>query len=432
MTSGLLLLVSFLSLLVAHLASTATKVLEDIQWHELQDYSRRRDRKRFDEVHDDYEDVITGTETLLYLAIAVHVFFGLAWISTAELGGFGRLVDLMIGVVGGTVVLLAGVVWFPSAIAEHAGTAFLFHTWRVWKTVNMLLRPFTLGADFASVVVKRLVGVTEEESEEEALEEEIRTIVVEGQHDGLLDSETRDMIEGVIELDDANVADIMTPRDKMDVMSVELTWREMLEFVTEVGRTRIPVYTGSRNEFIGILYVKDLFAELRKPEAERRTVREILRRKWDVPMTMHLDELLQQFRQTRNHLALVADEYNGVAGLVTIEDVLEEIVGEIVDESDKEDLGEIRVINEQVAEVLGRAHLEDINEQLGTDLPVDDEFDTISGFLMHQLGRIPRQGECVIWNDLKVTVVEASRRRAELVRIANATESTSDVLTGRG
>ena len=145
---------------------------------------------------------------------------------------------------------------------------------------------------------------------------------------------------------------------------------------------------------------------------------------------MPLDELLQQFRQTRNHLALVSDEYNAITGLVTIEDVLEEIVGEIVDESDKEESAEIRVVNDKEAIVVGDAHIQDINEQLGYDLPEDDEFDTIGGFLMHQLGHIPKEGESVHWNDLRIRVLEASRRRAELVRIA-VVETSSDLIPGR-
>lgn len=427
MSPASFLLVSIVSLLIAHLAAIASNVLKDIQWHELEDYSRRKDKRRFDVIHDHDEEVATGTETLLYLAIAIHVFAGIAWISTSQLVGFDNFGDSLIGVTVGTTVLLAAVVWFPNAIAEYAGTPFLYHSWAVWRFVSKLLGPLAYGARGANFLVKRLLGVTVEESEEEALEEEIRTIVAEGQLDGLLDSDTRDMIEGVIELDDANVADIMTPRDKMDVMSVGLGWNEVLEYVTEVGRTRIPVYNGTQNEFIGILYVKDLFVELRKPEKNRRDLRDILRTKWNVPLTMHLDELLQQFRQTRNHLALVADEYNGVAGLVTIEDVLEEIVGEIVDESDKEDQGEIRIVDNHEAVVVGRAHIEEINEQAGFDLPEDDEFDTIGGFLMHRLGQVPKQGDTVHWKELQITVLEASRRRAELVRIT----SKADVLTGK-
>ena len=429
-TSAAFLIVSLISLFVAHLAATATKVLQDIQWHELKDYVRKRDKRRFDVIHDHCEEVATGTESLLFLAIAIHVFFGIAWISKSELIEFDSLFDAIVGVSTGSIVLLATLVWLPKAIAEHAGTSFLYRSWSVWQSIAKLFHPLVYGSAAANTIVQRLLGITEIESDEEALEEEIRAMVIEAQHDGLLAVDTREMIEGVIELDDANVADIMTPRDEMDVISAELGWAEVLEYVTDVGRTRIPVYNSSRNEFIGILYVKDLFSELRKPESDRQSLREILRETWSVPTTMRLDELLQQFRQTRNHLALVLDEYNTIAGLVTIEDVLEEIVGEIVDESDKEHVGEIRVISDREVEVLGRAHVADINEVLGCELPEDDEYDTISGFLMHQLGHIPKPGEHLRWNSTLITVVEASRRRAELIRIASTNESPSDLLTG--
>ena len=365
----LFLTVSLVSLLVAHLAATASKVLQDIAWHELEDYAKRNGKARFDDIHDHSESVATGTETLLYLSIAVHVFLGIAWISNSQWIGFDRGLDFVVGIAIGTFVLLGAVVWFPKAIAENAGTPFVYWSWPIWKSISAVLKPLSFGAGAADVLVRRLLDVNAEEDDEEALEEEILTIVAEGEHDGLLDSDTRDMIEGVIELDDANVADIMTPRDRMDVMSLDLNWSEMLAFVTEVGRTRIPVYSGSANEFIGILYVKDLFSELQRSEADRRPLADILRTKWNVPMTMHLDELLQQFRQTRNHLALVSDEYGAIAGLVTIEDVLEEIVGEIVDESDKEDPDEIRVIDDAEAEVVASVHVEDVNERLGCDLP---------------------------------------------------------------
>lgn len=422
--------VSLTSLLIAHLAATTTKVLQDVQWHELKDYARKHDKARFDVIFDECEDVETGTETALYLSLAVHVFTGLAWIVTSELIGFERVMDFVVGVSIGTVVLLTAVVWLPKSLAEYTGTAYLYHTWSVWSGVSILLRPLSYGSKLSSEIARRLFDVTAEESDEEALEEEIRAIVAEGQQDGLLDSDTRGMIEGVIELDDANVADIMTPRDKMDVMACDLSWDEVLAYVSDVGRTRIPVYNGSRDDFLGLLYVKDLFTELRKDASSRKPIRQLLRTTWSVPKSMHLDELLQQFRQTRSHLALVVDEYNAVAGLVTIEDVLEEIVGEIVDESDKEDLGDVRVISDGEAEVLGRAHIHDVNEQLGHDFPEDDEFDTISGFLMHQLGRVPRQGESIQWNDLQISVLEASRRRAELVRIRTLQNVPSDVISG--
>ena len=420
MTPSVLFLLAIVSLIVAHLAATATRALRDITWHELEDLARGN-KDRFDNIRDEWEDVATGTETILYMAIAAFVACLIAWASLSHIVETVNLLNVSAGVIVGSFILLAAIVWFPNAIAENAGTEFLFTSWGFWQALARLLRPITLGSGPADSIIRRLLNVTEEESEEEALEEEIRTIVAEGEHEGLLDSDTRDMIEGVIELDDANVADILTARDKMDVMSIEMSWHDMLDYVTEVGRTRIPVHNGNTTEFLGVLYVKDLFQELRKPEAERSQLQDILRAPWTVPASMHLDELLQTFRQTRNHLALVVDEYNAIIGLVTIEDVLEEIVGEIVDESDKEDLGEIRIVNSHVAEVVGRAHVEDVNEELGCNLPEDDEFDTVSGFLMHRLGHIPKQGETVHWNDVLFTVLEASGRRAELIRVAQST-----------
>ena len=137
---------------------------------------------------------------------------------------------------------------------------------------------------------------------------------------------------------------------------------------------------------------------------------------------MRLDELLQKFLHTRNHLAIVVDEFMHVVGLVTIEDVLEEIVGEIVDESDKEEVGEIHTISETVAEIYARAHLEEINEKLGTQLPEDQEYDTLGGFVLSEMGRIPKVGESLEWEGLRLTVLEANKRRVERMRLESQTK----------
>ena len=259
MSDGAFLALSMAGLVLAHVAATAVKALQDISWHELRDFARRRDRGRFDEIHETCDEVVIGVETLLYLSIAVHALSGIVWISGSELLAFGTITDFVLGVVIGTTVLLATVVWFPTAISELAGTRFLYHTWPLWRLVDSALRPLAWGARGADWLLRRVLAAPEEADEEEALEEEIRSIVTEGQQDGLLDSDVREMIEGVIELDDANVADIMTPHDEMDLMPLSWGWTETLEYVTRVGRTRIPVYDSSPDDFVGVLYVKDLF-----------------------------------------------------------------------------------------------------------------------------------------------------------------------------
>ena len=252
MTPAVLFGLAVISLAIAHLAATATRVLRDIAWHELEDCSRDN-KSRFDTIRDEWEDVATGTETILYLAIAAHVLCLIAWASLSRVVESFNLFNTSIGVVVGTFMILATLIWFPSAIAEHAGTSFLYKSWGFWHDVIPTAETAHLGlatgrvgdASTAQCHGRRKRGRSE-------LEEEFAPSSPKVKHEGWLDSDTRDMIEGVIELDDANVADILTPRGKMDVMSVSLSWDEVLDDVTEVGWSLSPS-TGQPNEFLGIL-----------------------------------------------------------------------------------------------------------------------------------------------------------------------------------
>mgnify|MGYP002526840642 FL=1 len=265
-----------------------------------------------------------------------------------------------------------------------------------------------------NALVCRLADRSEKnEDEEEAFEDDIRSLVTEGQYDGVLKQDAREMIEGVIALADTDVSDIMTPRSNMDALDITSSWDDVLNYVVEAGRTRFPVFEGPVDQIIGVLHVKDLLAELSLEKSQRKTTRELLRQPWFVPTTRPLNALLQDFLQTRNHLAVVVDEYQSIAGVVTIEDVLEEIVGEIVDESDKDEEDVIRIVGDNKAEVLGIAHVDDVNEQLGLELPEPEEYDTIAGFMIHELGRIPKAGETILADGAKITVLAATRRRIE-------------------
>ena len=143
----------------------------------------------------------------------------------------------------------------------------------------------------------------------------------------------------------------------------------------------------------------------------------MLRKPFFVPETKPVDELLQEFQRSRNHIAVVLDEFGGVSGLVTIEDALEEIVGEIADEHDEADSDGIKPIGEHAAEALARVRIHELNERLGLSLPEDEHFDTIGGFVFHELGRIPNVGEELIWQDVRIKVLEATRRRIDRVSI---------------
>jgi CBS domain containing-hemolysin-like protein len=202
----------------------------------------------------------------------------------------------------------------------------------------------------------------------------------------------------------------------MVMMSIENSWQEDIEFVISSPHTRIPVYQQTRDDVVGILNAKDLLPVLANGEA-RPPLTELLRAPIFVPETKRLDDLLEEFRKTHNHLALVLDEYGGVSGLVTMEDILEEIVGDIVDEYDRDVEEEFAEIDEHTVELLARVHLDELNERLGLNLPDDGDFDTIGGFIFSQLGHIPDVGEEVIWDGVRIEVIEATPRRIERLKM---------------
>ncbi len=418
MMSDLLLWLALFGMVITGLAATGTKVLYEFSRHDLELYCRRRNlRSLFDEILDRHEDFAIAAETLQVVGSVVLVLCVGQWFFPAGALADARYLAVVAG--ASVVILLVLTVWIPWAIVHVWSAPFLFHTWRFWTAVAWILWPLTLGVKLMDVIVHRLAGHHEtEEDEEEAFEDEIRTIVTAGLRDGLLEADAREMIEGVMELGDVDVSEIMTPRSEIDALNVELGWPEVLKFVTEVGRTRLPVYEGSLDHVIGILFVKDLLAELAKDStAPRASLRDLLRKPWFVPESKAVDDLLREFRRTRSHMAIVVDEYRAVAGVITIEDALEEIVGEIADESDTEEELELIRVDEKTLEVDGRVHLDELNEQYGLMLPDPEEFDTIAGFVVNVLGRIPKEGEVIYQDGVRCTVLKATDRRVERVRL---------------
>ena len=417
MIFGYTFVIAMTGALVALLTAVANKSLAQIAWHELEDYCRRKQNERvFDDIHDRYDTAIASTEILQTGAIitailAIHS-------SQSDLGSERDGWQLSLGMIITLLAALTLTVWVPREVARCWGTAYLTNTWTVWQSLDRLLRPVHFVASSVRFVTRRLSGHISESSDEEALEDEILSIVTEGQHDGLLEDDVREMIAGVIELDNTEVADIMTPRSQMDVVSLDTPWPTILKFVVRVGRTRIPVYNKNLDDVVGLLYVKDLLAFLLDENDDRpRSLSEILREVQRVPKSKRLDELLQSFLHTRSHLAIVVDEFMHVVGLVTIEDILEEIVGEIVDESDAEEPEYFRWVNEHSAEVQARAHVEEVNSQMGIQLPTSHEYDTVGGFILHEFGRIPNNGEILHWNTLQINIEHATKRRIERVRM---------------
>jgi CBS domain containing-hemolysin-like protein len=341
------------------------------------------------------------------------------WLTRAWHEGPGPA-DLAIDVLwlsGFVLLLWAALIWLPSAVARIWAEPLILASWPLTSAAAKLLSPALFITRLGERALRWLTGHPEAPSDEEELEEELKSIVTEGHREGFLEEEARDMIESVIELGDVSVAEIMTPRTYMISLHEDMPWDEVVRFVIESGHTRTPVYGRSRDEIIGILHAKDVLAELARPAAERRPLEKILRKPFFVPETKKVDELLPEFQKSRNHIAIVLDEYGSVSGLVTIEDVIEEIVGEIADEYDEALVDGIKCTSDTGCETLGRVHIEEINRRLGISLPEDKDFDTVGGFLFHELGRIPDVGEEVTYGDVRFRILDAGRRRIDRVAI---------------
>ena len=208
----------------------------------------------------------------------------------------------------------------------------------------------------------------------------------------LIEPESRQMLEGVLRMAELSAGDAMVAAPRMDLLDIEAPYDELLGLVIDTGHSRFPVYDGGKDNIIGILLAKDLLKMQRAPELNLRA---LLRPTVFVPESKGLNELLRDFRSNRNHLAIVIDEFGKTAGLLTIEDVLEEIVGEIEDEFDDDDAESgIYTLADGTQRVAGDATISAVNHAFGTDLP-EDEFDTIGGLVAHEKGRVPRRGETV-------------------------------------
>ena len=233
-----------------------------------------------------------------------------------------------------------------------------------------------------------------------------------------LDAEEKSMLTGVLEVSETQVRDVMVPRSQMVVIDIEDEFEEILATIVKSGHSRFPVIGEDRDEVLGILLAKDLLRLFGSDDEVQ--IRKLLRPAAVIPESKRLNALLKEFRASHNHMAIVVDEYGGVAGLLTIEDVLEEIVGEIEDEHDDDEIEFIRPDGDRNGRpsfaVRALTRIEDFNEYFECELD-DEEYDTVGGLVMHQLGRLPRRGEKVNFGGFEFAVIKADRRRIDALQV---------------
>lgn len=314
-------------------------------------------------------------------------------------------------------ILLVFAVGIPNSIAIHAGENFLaYNLWLLW-TLRFVLWPIEkllAGIDF---VVRRLLGKTATESpaaEAERVEQDILEAVSEGELTGAVDSEQKGIIESVLALRGTTVSAIITPRTDIVAIPADATYESVRELVVSQGHSRLPVYETSKDHIVGVLYAKDL---LRVEPDKPFELRKLMRPPLYVPETKTIDELLNDFRSRKVQIAIVLDEYGGTAGLCTIEDILEEFVGEIDDEYDQPETPPMKRIDDLTLEVDARVHVSEVNQELGVSIPEDGDYETIGGFVFSTLGRIPTKGETFDHENLHFQILDAEPRKINRMKI---------------
>lgn len=306
----------------------------------------------------------------------------------------------------------------PKTIAAHTADRYALLVARPVQWLSWLLSPIIRVLALAAGAVARPLGARVQPDAPMVTEEEIQLLVRMGEEAGVLRQDEREMIHSIFAFGDTVVREVMVPRVDMVCVEADEPVEAILEVVRAHGHSRVPVYHETVDQIVGVVHVKDLLTAYRDGRLVG-TVRSLARPAYFVPETKRLDELFREMRRKTVHMAIAVDEYGGTAGLVTIEDLLEEIVGPIQDEYDAAEEPPIKVIDERVALVDGRAHLEDVNAALDLQLPAG-EVDSLGGFVYSLLGHVPAQGERVTYNGVELTVERVDGTRIEKVKITKA------------
>ena len=327
---------------------------------------------------------------------------------------FNPKIGILLNVVVVTLVILITSEVVPKVIAVRNHLSFskisggpLFLLFYLFYPITFLLTRFTR-------FVQNSVGFTAEKTH--LSEEELKTLVEVGAEHGTLEKDEKEMIDSIFEFGETTVKEIMIPRTDMVCIEMNSPLPQILELVKNKLLSRIPVYEDRIDNIIGILYVKDLLPLIGKKKKDRFDLKKLARPPYFVPEQKKIDDLLRHFQKERIHMALVVDEYGGVAGLVTLEDVIEEIVGEIQDEHDKES-PLYQKIDKDIFVVDGRMSLEEINEEFHLNLPTEEGVETIGGFILSLLGALPKPQDATRYGKYKFVVQEIGKNRILKVRI---------------
>lgn len=424
-TTNLILLFCLCVPLITFL-SAATGALKIFSMAKLQQALEKRNKNAHlaDKIADNSEKLNRACDLwLLVVTLAALLIVVVLWmrlsdsgtkIYTAILTSFGTIIMF-------TVFGLA----IPRAWAKYAGEILILKTYKLLTVLALVCWPLLYIFQLFDIVIKRLAGVTEavtEAQKQDQMQEEFLTSLEQHKIEGAVDAEEQEMIENVLELADTNADEIMTPRIDLVAIEENSNLETIVKIINTDGHSRMPVYRKNIDNIIGFIYAKDLLINI-SAETKDFDLHQKMRKPYFVPETKSLRELLHEFQNQKLHIAVVLDEYGGTAGIVTLEDILEELVGEITDEYEDTQPEDITTIDEHTVEVDARTYVDDINDQLNLNLPEDEDYDTIGGFVLSHLGYIPLSGESFEYKNIKFSITSAETRKINRIQIYRSASS---------
>jgi len=328
-----------------------------------------------------------------------------------------RVAEWAVSLVLSLIVLVACEIT-PKTLALQRAERVALRMARLISGATYVMRPVVFVLTAVTRLILRMMGGKAQVRGPFVTEEELKMLVSVGEEEGVIEEEEREMIHGIFEMGDMRVRELMVPRTDLVAIEVNEPVEKAVDLVTKHGHTRIPVYEGNLDHIVGVLYAKDLLRAVVR--GQQKTLREIARKPYFTPESNKVQDVLRDLRKNRVHMAIVVDEYGGTAGAVTIEDILEEIVGPIQDEYDIGEEDEIQFISPNEVVLDGRVSVDDVNELLKLDIAADD-YDTIGGYVLNQLGAAPKVGTTLKLGTATLRVEAVQGTRIKKVRIRSET-----------
>jgi CBS domain containing-hemolysin-like protein len=409
----LLWIILVLSVLGSLFFSTLTYALRDFSRARLAEVLDKYDRAHLlDPTIRCANDFILITAFFRLLTNVVVLLCILWAIDSAERS---RLSNYLIASAVTLALLLFLSVAVPHALSRHLAEPIIAQFIGILHALRIALFPLIKLMHWVELGVLKLTGAPARPPPTQ-IEQEILSVVEEGQKEGIVDAQAREMIESVIEFRDTQVGQIMTPRPEIVALEVDSNLSEVQRTLIESGHSRIPVYDGTLDQIVGVLYARDLLKHLGAPP-DRFNLRGVIRPATFVPETKPLRDLLRDFRRNKVHIAVVADEYGGSAGIVTIEDILKELVGDLGDEHQPAADHLFNRIDDSTAEVDAKIAIPTLNQRLALNLPEDAGYETLGGFVAMAMGHVPPPGSTFEQDRVRYTVLTGEPQRVERVKI---------------